>query len=113
MTAEPLPEPRTPYARANLDGIPVYKPGRRIADGRAFKLSSNESPYPPLPSVLDAIARAAHQTNRYPDNAATEVVDALAGKLGVPPEHVVVGCGSVGVATQLVSAFAGTGDDVL
>jgi histidinol-phosphate aminotransferase len=121
VTAEPQPQPQAhspkqlpgPSPRANLNGIPVYKPGRRIADARAFKLSSNESPYPPLPSVLDAIARAAHQTNRYPDNASTEVVEALAAKLGVPPAHVVVGCGSVGVATQLVEAFAGPGDEVL
>jgi histidinol-phosphate aminotransferase len=114
VTVEQPAEPRRPTGRANLSGIPAYKPGRRAADGaRAFTLSSNESPYPPLPSVLDAIARAAHQTNRYPDLANTEVVEALAEKLDLPAQHVVVGCGSVGVAGQLVSAFAGPGDDVL
>jgi histidinol-phosphate aminotransferase len=107
-------EPVRPHARADLAGIPVYKPGRRPVSGqRSFKLSSNESPYPPLPSVLDAIADAAHNTNRYPDLAASPVVDAVADRLGVPAEHVVVGCGSVGVATQLVEAFAGVGDEVL
>ncbi len=80
---------------------------------RSFKLSSNESPYPPLPSVLEAIADAAQHTNRYPDLAASAVVQALADKLDVPAEHVVVGCGSVGVATQLVEAFAGPGDEVV
>ncbi len=103
-----------PTARANLDGIPVYKPGRRATDGaHTFKLSSNESPYPPLPSVLDAIAEAARHTNRYPDLTSTAVVEALAEHLAVPADHVVVGCGSVGVATQLVAAFAGPGDEVL
>ena len=54
-----------PQPRADLQGVPTYKPGRRPAAGqRSFKLSSNESPYPPLPSVLDAIAEAAHQTNQ-------------------------------------------------
>jgi histidinol-phosphate aminotransferase len=107
-------EPVRPHARADLAGIPVYKPGRRPVSGqRSFKLSSNESPYPPLPSVLDAIADAAHNTNRYPDLAASSVVDALADRLSVPAEHVVVGCGSVGVATQLVEAFAGAGDEVV
>ena len=103
-----------PHARADLAGIPVYKPGRPSAGGqRSFKLSSNESPYPPLPSVLEAIAEAAQHTNRYPDLAASAVVQALADKLDVPAEHVVVGCGSVGVATQLVEAFAGPGDEVV
>jgi histidinol-phosphate aminotransferase len=107
-------EPRGLSGRANLAGIPSYKPGRRAVGGaRSFKLSSNESPYPPLPSVLDAIARAAHQTNRYPDLASTEVVEALTAVLDLPAERIVVGCGSVGVAGQLVSAFAGPGDEVL
>jgi histidinol-phosphate aminotransferase len=104
----------SPHPRADLAGIPIYKPGRRaVGAQRSFKLSSNESPYPPLPSVLDAIADAAHQTNRYPDLTAAPVVDALAERLGVPADHVVVGCGSVGVATQLVEAFAGPGDEVV
>lgn len=105
---------QTPRPRADLHGLPTYKPGRRPAgDRRSFKLSSNESPYPPLPSVLDAIAEAAHQTNRYPDLTASAVVEALAGNLDVPADHVVVGCGSVGVATQIVESFAGPGDEVL
>ena len=105
---------RIPHARADLAGIAVYKPGRPSTAGQhSFKLSSNESPYPPLPSVLDAIADAAKLTNRYPDLAASAVVQALAGKLDVPADHVVVGCGSVGVATQLVEAFAGPGDEVV
>jgi histidinol-phosphate aminotransferase len=104
----------SPHPRADLAGIAVYKPGRPSAGGRhSFKLSSNESPYPPLPSVLEAIADAAQHTNRYPDLAASAVVQALADKLDVPAEHVVVGCGSVGVATQLVEAFAGPGDEVV
>jgi histidinol-phosphate aminotransferase len=105
---------KTPHPRADLAGIAVYKAGRPSAAGqRSFKLSSNESPYPPLPSVLEAIADAAQHTNRYPDLAASAVVQALADKLDVPADHVVVGCGSVGVATQLVEAFAGPGDEVV
>jgi histidinol-phosphate aminotransferase len=108
-TKRPCPRPR-----ADLAGIAAYKPGRPSAGGqRSFKLSSNESPYPPLPSVLEAIADAAQYTNRYPDLAASAVVQALADKLDVPADHVVVGCGSVGVATQLVEAFAGPGDEVV
>ncbi len=108
-------QPRqTPRPRAALQGIPAYKPGRRpSAERPTFKLSSNESPYPPLPSVLGAIAEAAQQTNRYPDLAAGAVVEALAAHLQVPVESVVVGCGSVGVATQIVEAFAGPDDEVL
>ena len=109
MTADLTPRPR-----ADLAGVPTYKPGRRPAGAkRSFKLSSNESPYPPLPSVLDAIAEAAHLINRYPDLTATAVVEAIAEKLDVPAARVVVGCGSVGVATQIVESFTGPGDEVI
>ncbi|MBX5447986.1 MAG: histidinol-phosphate transaminase [Acidothermus cellulolyticus] len=102
-----------PFPRADLRGIPTYKPGRRPATGRrAYKLSSNESPYPPLPSVLDAIAQASDTIHRYPDLLSSDLVAAIAHRFGVPESHVVVGCGSVGLATQIVQAFAGPGDEV-
>ena len=63
--------------------------------------------------MLDAIADAAHLTNRYPDLTASAVAQALGEKLHVPADHVVVGCGSVGVLTQLIEAFAGPGDEVV
>ena len=76
-------------------------------------MSSNENPYPPLPSVLAAIEDASLEVNRYPDMFATEVVAAIASHHDVPVEHVAVGTGSVGVLQQLVQATAGEGDEVV
>jgi len=84
-----------------------------VPDGRSFKLSSNESPYGPLPSVVKVIAEAAGQVNRYPDNGAAELTGAIATRFGVPPSHVAVGCGSVGVAQQLLEAVGEPGAEVL
>lgn len=41
----------SPRLRAELEGIPTYKPGKpAAADGPvAYKLSSNENPYPRCP----------------------------------------------------------------
>jgi histidinol-phosphate aminotransferase len=105
----------TPRFRSVLDRFAAYTPGRRTAapDGRSFKLSSNESPFGPLPSVLDVIAAAAGQVNRYPDNGAQALTAAIAARFGVPPEHVAVGCGSVGVTQQLLDAAAEPGTEVL
>ena len=101
-----------PRLRAALDGVPAYRAGRPAPEG-AFKISSNENPYPPLPSVLAAIESAAGQVNRYPDFASTALVAALAGRFGVPAEHLAVGTGSVAVAQQVVMAAAGEGDEVV
>ena len=105
----------TPRLRAALDGVPAYRRGGPAGPGHGpkYNLSSNENPYPPLPGVLDAVAAAAAELNRYPDMFATGLVSALAGHLGVTPAEVVVGPGSVGVLTQIVQAAAGDGDEVV
>jgi histidinol-phosphate aminotransferase len=102
-----------PRLRQAIEGIPGYKPGKVPAGGAAFKLSSNENPYPPLPAVLEVLASAASQVNRYPDLAATALVSALSERFGVPGEDIATGTGSVGVAQQLLQATTGPGDEVL
>ena len=82
-------------------------------DGRAFKLSSNESPYGPLPSVVQVITEASADVNRYPDNASVALTEAIARRYDVPPAHIAVGCGSVGVTQQLLQAVAEPGGEVL
>ncbi|MFC7218023.1 histidinol-phosphate transaminase [Streptomyces polyrhachis] len=107
-----------PRLRGALDGIPVYRPGKPAAGspgavGAAYKLSSNENPYPPLPGVLESAAAAAASFNRYPDMACSALVEELAARLGVPAAHIATGTGSVGVAQQLLQATAGPGDEVV
>lgn len=55
--------------RAALRSLPPYKPGKSAAasDVVQYKLSSNENPYPPLPSVLDAVNQVSPEMNLYPD----------------------------------------------
>src|ERR687886_2362882 len=103
-----------PRLRAVLAAIPRYVPGRPAAgDGVAYKLSSNENPYPPLPSVLEAVARSAATLNRYPDMGSARLVDAIATRLGVAAECVVPGTGSVGVLGHLVQSVCDEGDEVV
>lgn len=104
---------RVPTRKA-LDTLPPYVPGARVPVGAAaFKLSSNENPYPPLPSVMAAIADAGVDVNRYPDMYATELVEALAAHLGVAPDEVVTGGGSVAVLGHVLSAVCEPGDEVV
>ncbi|MDQ1483022.1 MAG: histidinol-phosphate aminotransferase [Actinomycetota bacterium] len=102
--------------RETLDAVPAYQPGKPAVarDGApTYKISSNENPYPPLPSVLKVVADAATQMNRYPDMAVTELTDALADNLDVPRERVATGTGSVGVLAQVIAATCDPGDEVV
>ncbi len=100
--------------RPAIASLPPYVPGARVPVGAAaFKLSSNENPNPPLPSVVAAIADGAVDVNRYPDMYATELTEAVAGHLGVAPEQVVAGCGSVAVLGHILATFCDAGDEVV
>ncbi|MEU3947310.1 histidinol-phosphate transaminase [Streptomyces sp. NPDC029526] len=105
----------SPKLRAELEGIPTYKPGRPAAEGgpAAYKLSSNENPYPPLPGVMETVAAAASSFNRYPDMACTSLMAELSERFAVPASHLATGTGSVGVAQQLLQATSGPGDEVI
>jgi histidinol-phosphate aminotransferase len=109
--------PETPVRlRAALAGLPAYTPGRPAAARpglTAFKISSNENPYPPLPSVLEVVRGAASAMNRYPDMAVTALTEALAAHLDVPAPRISTGPGSVGVLDQLVRATCDDGDEVV
>jgi histidinol-phosphate aminotransferase len=76
-------------------------------------LASNETPHPPLPAVLERIAEAAANANRYPDSSSAALTAALAERLGVDVARVAVGCGSVSLCTQLVQAVADADEEVV
>ncbi|WP_251454725.1 histidinol-phosphate transaminase [Microbacterium sp. Marseille-Q6648] len=118
MTAQPGPVPPDHPAsgipvrvRPEIAALPPYKQGRQ-AGAEAFKLSSNENPFEPLPGVVEAVA-AASAFNRYPDATAGRLRARLAERFGVTDEGVHVGAGSVSILAQLVQATCSPGDEVI
>jgi histidinol-phosphate aminotransferase len=106
-------------ARPAVQSLPAYRPGRNPADlarelgvARAVKLASNEVAFPPLPAVVQALAAAAAETNRYPDNGAVVLTEALAARYGVEPAQVVPGCGAVMLCQQLAQSFNDPGSAI-
>ncbi len=79
----------------------------------AIDLSSNENPYGPPDSALEAMARARPLACRYPDDAERRVVEALARHHDVGPERVVLGCGSSEILRLCDAAFLGPGRTVV
>jgi histidinol-phosphate aminotransferase len=107
---------KTPLPRQNVLAIPAYVPGRPPAPRpglTAYKLSSNENPYPPLPGVVEAAQAAVAQMNRYPDMGNSALYEALAARLGVPPGHLAAATGSVALIYQILQAFCDPGDEVV
>lgn len=100
-----------------METLPEYKAGQRPTPkpgiDRVYKLSSNETVLPPLPSVRAVIERAAQDTHRYPDPFSTKLVEAIASHFDVPTSNIVVGTGSVAVCNYIINAVAGAGDEVI
>jgi len=104
----------TPKLRPLLRTLPAYKPGRRPQPGQdLLRLASNETPFGLLPGVVDAVARAVADANRYPDPAALQLTAALAARHGVDEAQVAVGCGSVTLIQQMVQIASDAGDEVI
>jgi histidinol-phosphate aminotransferase len=97
--------------RADLASLPSYVPGRAVPG--AIKLASNEVPYGPLPGVVEAVADAAAHAHRYPDMGVVALREALAERLGVDPDRVATGCGSVALTEHLAKATCHDGDEIV
>jgi histidinol-phosphate aminotransferase len=96
--------------RPEIESIVPYRQGRTAAED-AFKLSSNENPFPPLPEVMQAIT--ASSINRYPESSAAALRQLIGARHGISAERVQVGAGSVSVLAQLISAAAAPSDEVI
>jgi histidinol-phosphate aminotransferase len=107
-----------PTFRQDLRALDAYVPGRPIeqvagemgiAPEQIVKLASNESPDGPFPGVVEAVADTLGGSNRYPDNDATSLSDALSKWLGLPAAHLWLGAGSVALLGHIALAVGGPG----
>jgi histidinol-phosphate aminotransferase len=74
-----------------------------------FSVSSNPFSFPPeVRGVFDSVV-----IDRYPDSESTELKVCLSGKLGVPPDNILVGSGSIEIIRLIALAYFGHGDSVL
>ena len=94
-------------------GKPLEAVARELGVDAVLRLSSNESPIGPSPRVIEAIRREAPRVHLYPDGGATEVRQALAARLGVGPESIVVGNGADELLAMLARAALDPGDEVV
>lgn len=78
-----------------------------------FDLSLSENPFPPLPSVLDAVRSTLSRANRYPEFLPHRLPRLIAEHLGVRTDQVVVGSGATGVALQIMQTLARRGDEMV
>ena len=94
--------------------IPVYPAAEGYGyEGPVAKMASNESPYPPLPSVIEAATKALAGINRYPDPTNAGLRKKLSDVTGVPSQRIAIGNGSCDILLAAGDALLEPGAEVV
>jgi len=106
--------------RDNIDKLAVYQPGKPIEEVQrelgleeVIKLASNENPLGPSPRAVEAIKKAALNSNLYPDGSCYRLRHALADFLGVDDDMILIGNGSNEIIQLLSLTFINPGDETI
>ena len=98
------------FLNEQFRSLNAYTPGEQPRDMQYIKLNTNESPYPPAPSVVETMnAEQVELLRLYSDPTARELKEKLAKLYGVQPENVFVSNGSDEVLNFSFMAFGGQG----
>ena len=109
-------------ANPQFRNLPVYEPGKPIEEtarelgaqpDEIIKLASNENPLGPSPKALAAMRAALAAANFYPDGGGYYLREALATKLGVKRDQLILGAGSNEIIEFLGHAFLDRGDEIV
>ena len=112
------------WDRANLQlrDLAVYQPGKPIEEtarelgcepSEIIKLASNENPLGPSPKAIAAMRDAIENAHLYPDGGAFYLRNAIAKKLNLTPDHIILGNGSNEIIELLAHAFLERGDAIV
>jgi histidinol-phosphate aminotransferase len=96
--------------------IPVYPAAGGYGAQREpslVRLASNESPYPPLPAVKEAIEHALGTLNRYPDPTNSLLRARLSDRYGVPAARIAIGNGSCDILLAAGEALLEPGAELV
>ncbi len=96
---------------SRLPSYPVA--GGYAEDAPVVRLASNESPYPPLPQVREAIERALDTLNRYPDPSNSRLRARLSDRYGVPQSRIAIGNGSCDILLAAGEALLEPGAELV
>lgn len=94
--------------------IPVYPAADGYgSEGPIARLASNETPFAPLPEVVEAVTRALAGVNRYPDPTNAALRRRLSDRTGVPAARIAIGNGSCDVLISAGDALLEPGAEIV
>lgn len=110
------------HANPALRDLSVYEPGKPIEEtarelgaeaSEIIKLASNENPLGPSPEALAAMQEALPNAHLYPDGGGYYLREALAEKLGLERDQIILGNGSNEIIEFLGHAFLDRASEII
>jgi histidinol-phosphate aminotransferase len=109
-------------AHEHILKLTVYEPGKPVEElardlglreEEIIKLASNENPLGPSPKALEAMRRTLERAHFYPDGGGYELRGAIADRLGLARENIVLGNGSNEIIEFIGHAFFRLEDEII
>ena len=98
------------YLKQQYQKLEAYTPGEQPRDMQYIKLNTNESPYPPAPSVVAALdGEQVEQLRLYSDPTAKGLKEKLAALYGVESENIFLSNGSDDILNFCFMAYGARG----
>lgn len=94
-------------------GKPIWEVQQELGLDKVVKLASNENPLGASPKAVEAIMHYLPEIHRYPDAQAAGLREAIASRLQLNPEQLVVSNGADELITLISEAFLEQGDEII
>ncbi|MBQ9743071.1 MAG: histidinol-phosphate transaminase [Ruminococcus sp.] len=98
------------YLKEIYQKLDAYTPGEQPKDGEYIKLNTNESPFPPAPSVVEKLTSQDIENLRlYSDPTMSNLREKLGALYGVDKDNIYLSNGSDDILNFVFMAFAQNG----
>jgi len=101
------------FIRPTVKEIKDYTPGKTPKKPGVIKLASNENPFGPSPKALAAITKEEKNLHIYPDQKSLLLRGALAKKLEIKDDSIIIGNGSDEIMQVAAATFLKPGEEVI
>lgn len=109
-----------PNCREAIRDIIPYVPGKPIEEVKreleikdVVKLASNENPLGPSPEAVQAMREVSEKTHYYPDGNSYYLKEALAAKLRLSTDNLIIGNGADELIKIIGETYINPGDEII
>lgn len=96
-----------------VPGKPIEEVERELGIKNIIKMASNENPFGPSPKAMAAMKEALERISLYPDGNCFYLREALAKKMCVELDNIIVGNGSDEILKLIAETFLDPGDEIV